>query len=65
MSIHILPVNRAVSLDIAETQALFYARMEADGMRDSDIWRRCVEQLAKSANAAIANEARRLMGGAS
>lgn len=63
MSIHLLTTARAIPLDIAETQALFYARMEADGMRDSEIWRRCVRQLAKSHNAAIANEARRLLGG--
>ena len=54
---------RAFPVEMVETRALFYARMEADGMHDSEIWRRCVDQLTRSSNPAIANEARRLKGG--
>ena len=62
MTIHLLPIHRAVSRSEAEERALFLAKQQASVIRNTDVWRMCVEQLARSSNAAIANQARMLMG---
>lgn len=65
MTIHLLPINRAVSRQEAEERALFLAKHEVSVIRDTPVWQLTVEQLARSSNAAIATEAARLLGGAS
>lgn len=61
MTIHILPIVRAVPLSIVETRALFLVREAASiGATKSPTFAAIVEQLARSTNAAISNEAQRL-----
>lgn len=65
MNIHLMPITRAIPQAEAEERALFLAKHEVSVIRDTPVWQLTVEQLARSSNAAIANEAMRLMGGAS
>ena len=58
------PTARAVTTEQAEERGLFLAREGATLGAYSPAWREVVAQLARSQNAAVANEARRLQAGA-
>ncbi len=58
--IHLFPLKRAVSREIAESRALFLARSAATYRTDSPAFRATLEQLEKSENAAVRREAKRI-----
>lgn len=61
MTIHILPLTRAIDPLVAQTHSLFLAQRAVELGQDNRTLRETLERLCASSNAAIASEALRLM----